>query len=498
MSEHKHPTRPPGKASPGQLPAITSPRPTHRPASLSFWQDGYARILFLCIFGMLALNIQGLGIVRQVLFHCRWGFLGLAALAGIKYFLESRRAPMTPEHRCLVVLLIISLASCTYSVLPWYSFQRLGSFVLLWIALFVGAWSWLQTRRNVLLGFHLIYTIICVLTLLSLFHLADEGILNRSTRAEGAFGRATGSGGFACAAIPLVLWRLRYSHGRARLLATILLGTLAYLLVFSGARAAILTASVSVPLVLWKLYRPSRPVLVLGVVVTVTAVLGGSVGLDMLPDYIVREKSLSGFTGRSGRWELGLHFFATHPILGHGFGVARYLPCMDERAIEIIEQEQNNAKMAAGLRAALAKGQLVAVTLHSEQIERVVETGVLGGLCFALFWGFLLRRGLQSLSGPNDAGTHLALVLYASCWATFVNTFMHSSLFAVGGGSPLGTWFKIVLAIAAGSHAAASARRLSRGTRQTIPTRGPDYDGRIQPASQPAPVPANESPPRHP
>ncbi|NQU26376.1 MAG: O-antigen ligase family protein [Candidatus Nealsonbacteria bacterium] len=352
----------------------------------------------------------------------------------------------------MIAMMILGMLSCSYSFMPLYSIQRLASFALLWVTLFGGAWTWLQSYRNVLLGTHLVFVLICVVSFLSLVHLGQEGLVERTIRAKGAFGRPTGAGGFAGVAIPIVLWKIRYSRGLVLWIALLVLATQGYVLLFSGARGAIIASAISLPIMAWRLYRSSRGVIVILLLVTGSGIAGGFLGLSNLPDYVVRRDTIEGLSGRTSRYEVAWHLIKKRPLLGWGFGVARYATSMDREALAILSGEGTFSESSAYMEKQLASGTPVAVALHSEQLERLVETGILGGLCFILFWGLLTRDIWLALVGPQNSASELVVALAASCWFLFLNTFLHAELFAIGMGTTTCYWFIIVLTIAGSRH----------------------------------------------
>ncbi len=411
-----------------------------------FWQDRYATLLFVCFLCLSGLTIPGLS---GLLMSLRWGFLAAALVAGLYQLQRAGAVHFTYEHYCLLGLIIVSLLSCTYSLDPWYSIQRLASYIMLWIAVFLGAWSWLQSRKNVLIGVDVIYSLVCLLTVFTAFNLAQSDIINRTERADGGIGTATGAGGFAVGALPLVVWHFRYSHGRARQFDAGLALVLSYLLLFSGARAAILMWTAGFIVVAWHQFARFRLAMLLagGAIIGVCA--GGLLGLDMLPDFIVRKESISDFTGRGQRWELGLHLFRKQPILGHGYGLSRYLVFMDPETAELYAQAEPNPKIAAWARRAAERGDRVPYNLHNDHIERLVETGIIGHSFFAAFFLLLLHRTWQALRSPVSLLGDLARWLCIPVWYKFANSFSHSGMFAVGNGPCLSSWYALALFMAA-------------------------------------------------
>jgi hypothetical protein len=202
-------------------------------------RDPYGLLLLLGLFALISVAVN-IGPVSAFLMSCRWGVLAVLAIAGLVVGGDCFSRRLTGAHWWLVGLIIMGGCSCIWSIDPLYSVQRLLSFVLLYIAVFIGAWSWLQRKQNLLLGAEILYLLSLVVTLISAFHLGGDDLLGRTTRATGAMGKATGAGAFAAAVIPILLWKIRYSRGLVRLVAQFALLVQGYLLFFSGARGALL------------------------------------------------------------------------------------------------------------------------------------------------------------------------------------------------------------------------------------------------------------------
>jgi O-antigen ligase len=432
-----------------------TPEEVHPP----FWQDRYACLLFCCLMALVSIAVE-LGPLSSIAKSLRWVILAVLAVPGLRHLSQLSGRALSPEHRFLFGLMVIALISCFYSVMPIYSFERLGSFLLLWVALFSGAWVWLRRDvRNLFSGFDILYVLVVVVTIVTAFYTGQEGITDRSERANGAFDKATGAGNFAAFAIPIILYKVHQLSGRWHWFAVAMLVVQVYVLFFSGARAALISTLIGTGVLVWMLFRRYRPL----VTVTVgggllAAVVAGS-GLDVLPDYVVRTESIATMTGRLDRFKALMHVWQKEPIQGYGYGVSRFMIARDGDALEIYLEAQGNTRAAGLLRAASARGP-VEIHSHSDHIERLVETGIIGYVAFAGFLVALLRRIPRALRRPRTPLNNLVLVLLAAVWPTVVDTVTHSAMFAVGNGPMVVCWFLIVLTIAADTAAEARMRDL--------------------------------------
>lgn len=424
-------------------------------------RDPYGVLLFLGLLALLCLLLD-IGPIKSLLRSVRWGVLGLLALAGLGWAgtTFSRRLPAA--HWWLMGLLAISAASCAWSIDSWYSIQRWFSVLLLYIAVFIGAWGWLQRRNNVLLGGEILYLLTLVVTAISVVHLGGEEILDRTERATGAMGKATATGGFAAATIPVLLWKIRYSSGFTRLVTQFALLLQGYLLFFSGARGALLASSIGLLALLWFNYRRWRPlVLATGLVMALFSAVG-FVGLDSLPDYIVRRESLETAAGRFVRSEALLAVWKKRPLRGYGFGTGRLLIASDPEALNIYLEGETKTNKAQRLIRLQEKGVAFEIQPHNDHVERLAETGVLGWLCFAGMWCSLLLCIPKLIRAGPGIVPDLGRYLLASMWFLFVDTMLHSGMFAVGNGPTAMQWFFLMLCLACAEQAAAWNRMRSR------------------------------------
>lgn len=437
--------------APPSYPAAGTARPQCDPLRSPFrclLRDGYGLLLFLGLLALLCLVLE-IGPIKRVLMASRWGILGVLAVAGLVVGGDALSKRLTGAHWWLLGLIVIGGASCVWSIDPVYSAQRWFSFVLLYIAVFIGAWSWLQRKQNIILGAEILYQLTLVVTVLSAFHLGGDDIIDRTTRATGAMGKATGAGSFAAVAIPIILWKIRYSLGLVRKIAQFALLVQGYLLFFSGARGALLASSAGLLALLWFNYRPWRPLVAVMGFVMVAFAATGMIGIDMLPDYVVRKESLASGTGRFDRVKSLLVAFNKRPLHGYGFGAGRFVISYDKDAMEAQLDGDTTSRGAVNLRKAHEAGMLVGIQPHNDHVERLVETGVVGELCFAGMWlcFFLCVPKLIGI-GPGPI-PDLGRSLLAVTWFFFVNTMLHSGMFAIGNGPTTITWFYLVMLIAA-------------------------------------------------
>ena len=400
----------------------------------------------------LGLFLSGIRDIGPWFSPYRWWFIGAIAMGPLGAAARARWVAYRAEHYCLYAVMAVAAVSCVVSSMPEYSFARLATFILMFFAVFVAGWAWLQDPRNLTLVVWLLVASAVLGALASLYYLVNEHGLSPTGRVSGAFGKATGTGSFAAASLPVVLWKWQYSRGKWRLFFGLILAVLAYLLVFSGARAALVGGIAATCVWLWKHHRVLRPALLSGGFLGAMLAAGGVLSLDMLPDYIVRKETLPSLTGRIPRWQVGWDLFLQSPVIGHGYGMTRYIRLYEDGA-RLRGQLVPGAFSLLDLMPGSRPVRLGHMTLHSDQVERLVETGILGFVPFAGFWLCVLRRVARVFRSPPSYDRSLATALGLYVCYIFLDSFMHGALFAINAPGVTVQWLVIAVFMAASERA---------------------------------------------
>lgn len=408
-------------------------------------RDPLAICVVICVLGVF---FGGISDIQWLFYPYRWWFIAGLATSLLVMIFRVTWIPYRLEHRWLFAFMFVSILSCLVSPMPEYSFARLFTFILMFIAVFIGLWVWFQVPGNLQSFVFLLVAIATIGALWSGFYILQLSSLIPETRFTGAFGKATGTGSFCAASLPIILWKVRYAQGKQKAFFLLILGILLYTLIFSGARAAI-TGGLSATMVwLWKHWTRFRPGLFALTVIVLGLFMTGILSLEMLPGYIVRTESLPTFTGRIPRWKVGLSLFSQSPIIGHGYGTTRYIRLLEDgdklRGI-IVPGQVTFLDLIPGV----GKARLGRMTLHSDHVERLVEGGILGYIPFAVFWFLLMRRFIQVLRRPMNVSNSLALALGLNVCYLFLDSFMHGALFAINSPGTLLSWAAIIVFMAA-------------------------------------------------
>jgi O-antigen ligase len=140
---------------------------------------------------------------------------------------------------------------------------------------------------------------------------------------------------------------------------------------------------------------------------------------------------------------------AKRPLQGYGFGAGRFVISYDGDTMESFLDGDTTSRMAVALRRAHESKYLLDVQPHNDHIERLVELGLPGYFCFAAMWCCLLMCIPKLVrAGPGPIPDFGRCVL-ATMWFFFVDSLLHSMMFAVGGGIQVMNWYLLVVVLVA-------------------------------------------------
>ena len=407
--------------------------PAVQGSTLAFLARPYVFFLGLFLATMVALTVD-VPIVHNAAMRLRWPILGLAAFFGALQVAAHGLRRLHPASAALALVILAAAFSAAWSLDPSYSAQRAASLGLLWAATMLGVTAYARTRENVAAVFDMLWWLGAAVVLGGfLFRMGEMG---PGGRYVGLHDRATGAGTYAALFLPVAIYQVRYRfRGAASFLGWGVVVALSIQLLLAGARMA-MASSALIGLALGFAYFGRRALLA---VVALALVLPVPLLLDQRAanrfqersEKFLRTKTISTFTGRLDRWRFGLEKFAERPLYGYGFGVSRTLAGRDEP-----------------WRFNLTPGEVF--NLHSDQIEVLMDLGLLGYAPFALFWGLLGVAGLAAVRGRRidpEARLRAMAMLGASAYA-FGDTFMHGGFLAAGGGVAPFSWTMIAVFLA--------------------------------------------------
>jgi hypothetical protein len=162
-------------------------------------------------------------------------------------------------------------------------------------------------------------------------------------------------------------------------------------------------------------------------------------------------------------------------VIGHGYGMTRYVRTYSDYEHDL---EGKIVPVPVGfvdLIPGLGSARLGRSTLHSDHVERLVETGLLGYVPFALLWYFILRRIAAVFWLPATPDSSLAMALGLNVFYVFLDSFMHGALFALNAPGVLLAWVAIVMFMRASELAVVGCgyRACTSSTLSTASIRGP-------------------------
>lgn len=411
--------------------AMHSPQTARKSSTLAFLARPYVLFLGLFLGTMVAISFD-VAVVHDLAMKLRWPMLGLAAAFGLVQVASHGIGRVPPATLCIGLVILIATASAGWSDDPSYSIQRSASLALLFAATMLGVVAYCRKPENVQTIFDLLWWMGAAIVVGGfLFRMGEMGPGNRYV---GLHNRATGAGTYAALFLPIAIYQVRYRfEGAWKATGWGVIAAILLQITLSGSRMAMATAAL-VSLGLWFDFYGRRAMIAVFALVLIAPV---PLLLDQREarkfqeksEQFLRVKTFSTFTGRLDRWVFGLEKFAEKPVAGFGFGLSRTLAGKDEP-----------------WRFHLMPGEVY--NLHSDQIEVLMDLGLIGYVPFALFWLILLGMGVWIIRRPPTAARQQGLAVFGAVTYAFFDTFMHGGFLAAGGGVAPFSWSMIALFLA--------------------------------------------------
>jgi O-antigen ligase len=355
----------------------------------------------------------------------RWAVLGLLVLMALR--MKVPPAFKTDALLGIMVLLFVvdSLLSSTYSDDFTYSFPRAAGFAMLGVGLLRGLAFYLHNNENCVGFFRFHYYIAWLVLLPALvFHFAgfdSFGVSMVMGRYAGAFDNQNMLGVFSALIVPYVVhhWRVEAKTPRQRWLDLALLGLIFFGLWISGSRGGLLAAVLAVATYFFVVNAESR----LKIVAASVCLIGGLTAFPDLGSDLVsfarketaKKVESSAITEqlyeerRFEIWSAVWPIFWKEKLTGYGFASSHLLAFPN------------------------AKDQESARHLHNSYLELFGDLGLIGTVLFLLVLYRLAQKGVtltRRRAPPEER--HLYAVFISIFVAGVVNAFFESWLFAAG------------------------------------------------------------------
>lgn len=396
---------------------------------------GMPTVLFGCFFIFLAAssNFRPLQIVSKGIL--RWVALALLAGASLLYLNRSRARVnrFTAIHWGFLVFLLLALLSCTHSDYPSYTFLRVVSVFLVFMAALVTAWYYATDATSICKAIDAITKLAGLILVIGFVMIPVPG--GRSFdggRFLGFFGNANGNGTFFAIMLPLILWRCHYEQkGLWRNVYLAVVGVAIVNIILSGSRGAILTAFVAGAITQARLDRRKLAIgllLGMGLAAMVGLTRIGFEQIGSAAQKLARKERLATLTHRTEMWQEAWPHFRKSPLLGIGFGTSRF-----------VLMEEESAESAAGTIGASA------AALHSEHVEMLIEMGVLGYAFLVGFLAYIVSLGAKAFQRRRAPLSDLSVALFASILVVFADMIIHSWILSAGNSTCVIFWTIVAL-----------------------------------------------------
>ncbi len=398
---------------------------------LTYFQQSPLFYLF-CLWSALAGSLVSVGGISAI--SLRWPVGILAGALGFGYYLLRPKVqrPALILQRWGMLILGLCFFSTIYSPVPEYTFLRSGGLFLIFLFVFFGVASYINSleKIKIVFGGFIIISLIGAITSIYGFN-PSEVNLTASNYRYGLSGNNLKSTGFAFIAInalPILFWCVKYIRKKWRWLLIFLIVGLFFLILATKSRTSLGAAVIILPATYMSLrnYRNIFSVFFVSIfIVVIGAILVSS--SDTL-QRVLRLDSDDITTGRSVRWDAALEEGANYPILGHGFGTSRYYKA-DWGSIRV------------GLENVIDETELEVT--HNEHITLFFELGMFGLLFFWWIISVMLFAGLKIINLSPSVYRDMLIVVFFSWFANLLDTFTHDPFFTIGNPSAFWFWMKV-------------------------------------------------------
>ncbi|MEN8149673.1 MAG: O-antigen ligase family protein [Planctomycetota bacterium] len=402
-------------------------------------------LLFLTIVALFLPSLA-LGEVVKIARLLRWAFLVAIVAKGLttNFRLGFLPRPWTTGHRLVLALSVLVLASYSWSISPGWTFRHGTMMIVLWVGVYVMLWNSWDSEERITTVCTILFLVASLLFVTEFLYLLFnfEGV--GPGRYAGVFLNPNGLGTAVAFLGPFVYWKLRTTENpgvRAlgRFVALVMLVSLFQ----SGSRSGFLGALVCMG-VMFSYAGRARLALVAGVVlVPLLLLLVFSPRLDptILDDTrLVRAESLSHLSDRLPMWEKGFDYFLRRPLLGHGFGMNRFVEF--GRANEELFHSLNRTRGS---------------NYHNTHLMLALDLGLVG---VALLWAFIayvLKRGVEIYRSPRRGPIETAGVAFLAAFLALVgDSFVHGWMFSPGSSPAIVFWLVAACVLRTWSFSAAA------------------------------------------
>lgn len=380
-----------------------------------------------------------LTIMAAVLGHVRIGFiadeferdkwLALFMMGGVSLVAAARRIRTPPwprlAHLPVLGLVILGVASVSWSWHPWYTFQTIGVWAVGMFVAYVGAWCYCldlaRVRRVVLAHVATLWLVFPLGFLILLVPFPGKWF---NGRFRSMFYNPNNIGEWASLCLPIVFGLFLMEKDRLwRWTTAIMLGSGVLVAYASGSRGGVGGAAIGIAFYCFMRFR--KRVILFGTAAGLVATFLILYDVDLVgmlrgEDVLIRADTLDTLSTRRFSWELALVIGAQRPWLGHGFGLGDRLYL--DYGLDLVQY-------------------LNTPSVHSSYLDAYMNVGMLGlGLMVGI-------QGLACLAGwlawrrdrEGEVGL-LALTLTAAVLGFSAHAVVETTLLSVGNPWSLPFW----------------------------------------------------------
>ncbi len=229
------------------------------------------------------------------------------------------------EFRLLTIFIILAMVSSFYSIDPFFTSVRAGSFLFFFLFL-IAFYVWLSDSKKVKITFDLMFWLIIVISIANLAALLLLGkrvwLGTADARFAGLWAHPNMLGSFCMISYPIIYWKFLRSTISNKILIIGLSAILLFMHYLTGSRTSLLLSFFGIALCL--LLQRNKINFIIALLIAVflgTLIITHTNFLKIFERDSGSGNSLTTLTGRTDLWEASFLLIKERPLEGYGFAV---------------------------------------------------------------------------------------------------------------------------------------------------------------------------------
>lgn len=399
-------------------------------------QAGLPILLLAAVFWIVGFYIPG---IAQYFYASRWSASIIIGALAIIVIARMGRLKLKQINKAIILLLLILLASTSYSFVPLYTILRSMSAILLIVSTYMLSVAIVRNEDDIKVVFYAITVLyLCLILVFFTSTVFDPYAFSSNRLQANQYFKATGGGAMIVSAVLILFWLQKFCIRKYRKIVVVIIIGLIISLIATKSRAPIAGALLLWPIG-WTMIQGRKFGRGILLFLAICGVLASTIysNSDAKKYLRIDEQAISnqGYdisTGRFQRWEFLLDEAYKKPIFGHGFGTSRYA----------------RWRFAMGEHATLQWTAAINTTRdqelsHNQHVQIFYEVGTIGLLLFWTICFLLLKTGMKVLYLPYSPVNLMLKMVFLSICFHLIDSFSHDGLLSPGNPNSYIFWFKV-------------------------------------------------------